>query len=340
MNVSFIFGNGFDINLGMKTSYVDFYNWYIKNKDEYFARVIKNDMKSGINIWADLELELGVFTERLDSKSIEVYLDEKVNLEVSLGEYLSEQCEAFKKDYALLGKGFREAVAGFYTHMDEKARSEFKNYIANVHGAIEYNFITLNYTDTLQKVYNESLKVLKPELVHVTNTGRICRDKFSEPLYLHGRIDDNDGIILGVGSETQIANDKFRIMNGCAEYLIKQSVNEKSGARLIQKAKQIIDGSQYICVFGASIGATDVMLWEYIGKWIMGNKDRRLILFMRDAHIKKGSRQHLVQKKDEYKKLFIERSNIPTEQVDICKSRIVVCLNSKVFELENYDGGL
>ncbi len=38
MNVSFIFGNGFDINLGMKTRYVDFYKKnpiVISNVPEY-----------------------------------------------------------------------------------------------------------------------------------------------------------------------------------------------------------------------------------------------------------------------------------------------------------------
>jgi hypothetical protein len=38
MNILFLIGNGFDLNLGMKTRYVDFYNYYISNTSLNFKQ--------------------------------------------------------------------------------------------------------------------------------------------------------------------------------------------------------------------------------------------------------------------------------------------------------------
>ena len=41
MNITYIIGNGFDINLGLKTRYVDFYKWYVDRNRESTPDVVK-----------------------------------------------------------------------------------------------------------------------------------------------------------------------------------------------------------------------------------------------------------------------------------------------------------
>jgi abortive infection AbiH-like protein len=68
MNVLFFIGNGFDLNLGLKTSYADFYKYYTKiiSKSSAVNR-LKNEISGDLKDWSDLELSLGKYTEKIKS---------------------------------------------------------------------------------------------------------------------------------------------------------------------------------------------------------------------------------------------------------------------------------
>lgn len=59
MKITFFIGNGYDINLGLKTSYPDFLNWYIKQPSKCSeVEVFKNLIRNNIKYWSDLEKHL------------------------------------------------------------------------------------------------------------------------------------------------------------------------------------------------------------------------------------------------------------------------------------------
>lgn len=49
MNVTFLIGNGFDINLGLDTRYSDFYPYFIKNASS--DNMIRNWISKDIELW-------------------------------------------------------------------------------------------------------------------------------------------------------------------------------------------------------------------------------------------------------------------------------------------------
>lgn len=61
MNVTYIIGNGFDLNLGLKTGYQDFYDYYIEvPSPNAHVELLKNTIKQeGYELWSDLEVGLG-----------------------------------------------------------------------------------------------------------------------------------------------------------------------------------------------------------------------------------------------------------------------------------------
>ena len=91
MEITFLLGNGFDIQCGLKTSYLDFYKYILKKKysidltkeiDKDPALKIDNIIyseiyksKDKIENWADLEFQLGVFTKRLKKRLNELDQD-------------------------------------------------------------------------------------------------------------------------------------------------------------------------------------------------------------------------------------------------------------------------
>ena len=76
MKITFLIGNGFDLNLGLKTTYKDFYNNYLMTLD---SEVINNNVlykhiDKNIEDWVDFETRLGLFTFPIDSRD-----NDKVN---------------------------------------------------------------------------------------------------------------------------------------------------------------------------------------------------------------------------------------------------------------------
>lgn len=64
MKITFLIGNGFDLNLGLKTTYKDFYKNYLMTLD---SEVINNNVlykhiDKNIEDWVDFETRLGLFT--------------------------------------------------------------------------------------------------------------------------------------------------------------------------------------------------------------------------------------------------------------------------------------
>ena len=64
MNIVYLIGNGFDRNLGLRTSYKDFYNFYKKQRSSNEdIRKIKEYIDNGESeLWSDLEKALGEIT--------------------------------------------------------------------------------------------------------------------------------------------------------------------------------------------------------------------------------------------------------------------------------------
>ena len=57
MDIVYLIGNGFDIKLGLKTRYAEFYKWYMTREPSEYAAV--NEFRSAIDpnheLWADME---------------------------------------------------------------------------------------------------------------------------------------------------------------------------------------------------------------------------------------------------------------------------------------------
>ena len=67
MNLLYLIGNGFDVNLKIRTDYQSFYDYYIAQESADDAvKLVKEDLKKNRYAqWSDLELGLGKFTSQL-----------------------------------------------------------------------------------------------------------------------------------------------------------------------------------------------------------------------------------------------------------------------------------
>ena len=68
MNITFLLGNGFDMNFGLKTGYKSFYNYLKKSKTR--NKLINNILSnSECELWSDLELGLGNYLSNINTEN-------------------------------------------------------------------------------------------------------------------------------------------------------------------------------------------------------------------------------------------------------------------------------
>lgn len=99
MNITFLIGNGFDLNLGLKTHYKDFYNVYCKGDECTTDSVqdLKDDILKKPATWADAELAFGEFSNKFKKELSKKYLNCHNNFCLALSSYLQQQESHFSQ---------------------------------------------------------------------------------------------------------------------------------------------------------------------------------------------------------------------------------------------------
>ena len=148
MDVTFLIGNGFDLGIGLKTGYKDFYDVYCQSKssDSEMLQHFKSDILKEPETWADFESAFGEYASRCKDAEDYMQLFEDFIRQFSI--YLENEESAFddEKTEEIL-HGMKRALSSYYDirPADKDAVVPFiKSYKT-------FNFISFNYTCCLDK---------------------------------------------------------------------------------------------------------------------------------------------------------------------------------------------
>lgn len=275
MNITYFIGNGFDLNLGYPTDYGHFYKYYCEQSSESEAvNLLKDDIKQyENNDWVDLEKGLGKYTSKITNA--ELFRDAYIDLNCHLSKYITAVDTVIRKSLSneLKEKITNDLIAPeSYITEDIRNTIERDNNLPTLGGAPRVktiNILSFNYTLTI-----EYLNLLKG----FTSRNTSAFDyKFGGIKHIHRTINDN-GVWLGVDNANQISNESFRKDRLIRQLLIKPYDINSSNSGFFNTAKRIIDKSNLICIFGSSLGITDLTWWKIIGSHLNEN-DCRMIYF-------------------------------------------------------------
>ncbi len=322
MNILFLIGNGFDLNLGLKTSYRDFYNYYqTVNSKVDFVKQLKKDISGDLRNWSDLELALGDYTEKINSRE---EFDEIIrDIRTNLAEYLEKQEAEF--DFSKL-KGIKllEGLSypeKFLLSADYKKISSFRNKWKNHQWNV--NVFTFNYTRSIENIIDDKQRI-NPIGTH--NKLSIALKSIE---HIHGYT--NDRMVLGVNDIKQIKNESLCSDLDITESLIKPQCNQAQKHSIDNLLMQRINVADLICIFGSSIGDTDTLWWELIGEQL--KRECHLMIFekceeiiQRDEHMK-GREERRV------KKHFLSKTNLKEDERKKYQKNIYVGINCDIFNM-------
>ena len=156
MNITFLIGNGFDINLGLQTRYIDFCNHYIERiSEEEQIKKFKHDIKKNKEEWSYFESTLGKYTVELSN--VDDYLIIHRDVIRELKDFLSAK-KSISIDYRSLKEHFSTDFIFPERRLSPRDMNEigiFRSWWRNYE--IQLNIISFNYTDTVEKIIGDGL---------------------------------------------------------------------------------------------------------------------------------------------------------------------------------------
>lgn len=319
MNVTFLIGNGFDLGIGLKTTYLDFYNVYCKTtmEDSWGIKRFKSELQDNYENWSDFEAAFGEYASNLYNSG--QYLEMFEDFVIKFSDYLKNEEKNFDSSkIEFIQKSMKKALVSYYD-----IRPEDKEQLLRLIGSnkVYFDFVSFNYTRCL----DTCLRILCKQV----NYDDQIKGYISNVVHVHGYTEDN--MIMGVNDISQIKNSGFSENLDVTEEIVKPLQNQVIRMNFDNRATRIIKGSSIICVYGMSIGVTDKKWWKLIMDWLQENSARHLIVLQH----KEGTRftfrwNRLV--KEVRAKLFLY-GNIPEEKQSDLVSRIHIEFNHDIFAM-------
>jgi len=284
MKILYLIGNGFDINVGLKTSYPEFLTYYIDQPasdqvDELGKRYInrlKTDIKKNITLWSDFEKQFGKHTKNFGNIGSNVYsLEEELDI---INDDIREKLSAYigHEDNRVsfpenAGKTFLEDLISPEKHLRDYERQTI-NYQKNNAWQTTANvvdIISFNYTTTIEQLFFNSFPV---------QSGKFS---VNEPVHIHGYY--NNRMIMGVDNLSQIENEELKKIPYAIDILVKSQCNHTYADSHTSKCSYLIDNAQLICIYGLSFGDTDKTWWRKVCETMQKRSDVYVIIFWYDS---------------------------------------------------------
>lgn len=349
MNITWLIGNGFDLNLGMRTSYKSFISEaYLSENENQWSEAKRTLVEragglSKTELWSDLEALLGAVSENYDAAD-----ENEIELFHEGWEGLLEELEAYlvKEDDEFLKVGLsKEEVEEFWdsiVHLGSRLKAKDAD-VVDVFSRSPYNhryaFVTLNYTHTIDIFLKDAKKAHSPfnERVVVGT----YRDSAGDPMHVHGVLapDGRGEIVMGLSEPAQIANAHLASSEDALQLWLKERRNDFYRNRRNEQLKRSIDDSDVIVIYGCSLGESDVYIWKQICDWVMGSAARRLLVL--DHGVPPSGTCHLREFQKARKAIiskFASYGGGTGDQIAILEERMVVENSDVVFAFGRWPG--
>ena len=322
MNVTFLIGNGFDLACGLKSSYPDVYEEYIKteSKTEVIKKfkqdLIDSKSKEKWGNWSDFEMGMAEYAKNFNNENelIECVSDFKAFLE----SYLAQEERRLIKDFKVIKRDFKKEIDKF---IGEDIHDFYLGITKNIEIAIlsltlsqsvKYTFINFNYTSLFKEIAYNSL-ISQKEIIHI-----------------HGDLDSHD-VVLGADNIEQVKTN-FIISNKGKRVFIKPFLNEQNDSYKVRHVKHCIEESNCICLFGLSLGDSDLTWKKEIVNWL--KKDTKHHLFIYDYECSKIDIEDIGLKlnaEEDYKEKYITFFGL--EGTNEFNEQIHIPIGKKIFEI-------
>ncbi len=321
MNVLYILGNGFDMAQGMKTSYPDFYKYLMETECSPLLEQMKKEITADRKLWSDMEEAFGQYTTKVNSVSDL----ENLYFELSdhLQNYLKTEDAKFNPSEKLKDKFVLDFISPS-RNLGEIDKVRYNDLVNRLGNTYDISVMTLNYTDTLEKLLTLS----------ANNERRINQNVYiRQVIHVHGQL--GDSIIIGVDNEGQIANEKFRTDENAKDFLVKVQSNYTMKFTRHTTCENLISNAHLVIMYGVSIGETDARWWKLIGEQFKNRNTFSIIQYLYTPNDITPTRKQLMGRveREHRNKIMRKMGFKDNEWPEDTNDRLFFIVNSNAFKL-------
>lgn len=327
MNITFLIGNGFDIALGLKTSYRDFAEYYIQRPSSHTSiEKLKKDIErdsfnkenKGENKWSDFELAFGEYTNNLSGEQEFDIVYDDILMEMQA--YLSKENTRFNESLPKYSTN-RKNLTNSFIYPDTFVREELKlSHLFQNNNEINIDIINFNYTTTIENL------IKKIEWDYLSRNRALI--KTTKLYHIHGVLDKT--MLFGVNDPSQIANIAFQNSPVISSELVKPSFNQKLGYGIDEACVEIIKNTNLICVFGMSIGDTDKYWWEQICENLKSENHYAILFHWSNRHFNPIQERLQIREEERIKNNFLQKVGLNMDSS--ISRRIFIGYNTAIFQ--------
>ena len=326
MNIVFLIGNGFDLNIGMKTGYLDFYRFYLeqeplKNVSRETIGRLKDSIRQNIEDWSDLEIRLGEYLNQKGEK-------EALDIHKDLLHYLQKYLEKEESRFLYNGEG-QSIVRKDLLYPEAYLRPVDRQYIQNHYKPLNEDWrvrvISFNYTESLERLIPLEHDNLRVETVAGHNR------YIAEIEHIHGYTKDR--MVVGVNDVSQIQDQELRNSVRVLRRFVKPNCNRSYGLAHDEKCAEWIGAASIVCIYGMSLGDTDKVWWERISRHLLNGGVLIIFYYCKDQFHDTGG-PDFEDRSDDVRDLFLSKTSLTEVEKQKIVSRIYICFSREIFSIK------
>lgn len=302
MRITFLIGNGFDLNLKLKTHFKDMYPSYLeKDSPSEAVRRFKDELRisapDGYATWGDFEMSMARYAKNCLNE--QEWLLCIRDFKRHMVEHLNAEQEDFDQTMSnipserlmkVAGRAMGEYLDGFCNGLTPNATRLIKK-----HKKQDYAFIVFNYTSVFDFLLTQRARYLK------------IFSELDNMIHIHGTLTNND-IALGVNDLMQIDGAPFELSDIAKRAFLKPTFNKQYDEARVIKAQEMIASSDVICIFGMALGESDEMWREALEAWLLFSPDNQLVYYMYDdIDRSKWTIDEIMDNEDKMRKIVLSK---------------------------------
>lgn len=213
-NLTFLIGNGFDLELGLDTSFKAFIKWYLTQpcEDKSIERIKEEELSNPKSEWwADAEIASGKAIKKYQTE-LENYLSFIDDFEQNLMVYL--QLQQQRCDYGNQSIIFQRFLRFLTEFTSEIIQNSNGSQFVFPKDDINVRFIIFNYTNIVEKL----VSILGVNSGISFNGGLL---RITQVNYVHGVLAGDNSIVTGVDNASQISLDQSDISDEIQQAMSK-----------------------------------------------------------------------------------------------------------------------
>lgn len=338
MNITYIVGNGLDIQYGLKTKYKNFYEFQNEiyqgkkeneNYSNFIYEALFKDKVNDYENWSDFELAIGNLTknnvEVTKTNDVkEKFIDDFSDVIDDLRFYLNDVQKSFEYEQKIIdfGETFNRLISDL-PNLNQPLVTKLFHENRFEHDIV--NLMTLNYTNVLDKLFEKSTDTYRNN--YRSNSSSTYNFIVKKPIHCHGSLELNT--ILGVSNSEQIS-DAFSEEQ--REFLIKNLSLSGIRENLDIRNEQIIKNSNILIIYGASLGQTDNYLWEQIARHSL-ERGAPVIIYHYVENFDAGNPIRVKRQYKNFEDRFVNNCGIDSELEQQLRKNIITVIGKSIFNL-------